>query len=169
MTNFNDANITKYVSDLFKEDNVTALGFFYSILALLSGLLTTYISKWMDKRKTKHEEENEDITLLSQTSSKLIEDAKTVSDMARIMLKDQDEFFQKRIEMAVADAKEECSKQIQDLKVEYQKMISDMEKEIKTLRDEKEILSKKVSELQTRLKKYEKSGTGPLSDESIKS
>ena len=169
MTNFNDANITKYVSDLFKEDNVTALGFFYSILALLSGLLTTYISKWMDKRKTKHAEENEDITLLSQTSSKLIEDAKTVSDMARIMLKDQDEFFQKRIETAVADAKEECSKQIQDLKVEYQKMISDMEKEIKTLRDEKEILSKKVSELQTRLKKYEKSGTGPLSDESIKS
>ena len=163
MTNFNDANITKYVSDLFKEDNVTALGFFYSILALLSGLLTTYISKWMDKRKTKHEEENEDITLLSQTSSKLIEDAKTVSGMARIMLKDQDEFFQKRIEMAVADAKEECSKQIQDLKVEYQKMISDMEKEIKTLRDEKEILSKKVSELQTRLKKYEKSGTAPLS------
>lgn len=169
MVNFNDANISKYIADLLKEDNATALGFFYSILALVSGILTTYLSKYMDKRKSKHEEQKEDMTVLSQTSSQLIENAKTVSDMAREMLKEQDEFFQKRIEIAIAGAKEECSNQIQELKIEYQKMISDMEKEIKTLRDEKEILSRKVSELQNRLRKYEKSGTGPLSDESIKS
>ena len=169
MVNFNDANITKYISELLKEENASVLGFFYSILALLSGILTTYLSKWMDKRKSKHEEQKEDMTVLSQTSSQLIENAKTVSDMARDMLKEQDDFFQKRIEIAIAGAKEECSKQIQELKIEYQKMISDMEKEIKTLRDEKEILSRKVSELQNRLRKYEKSGTGPLSDESIKS
>ena len=55
------------------------------------------------------------------------------------------------------------------MKIEYQALISTMEKEIKTLQAEKEVLNRKVSELQVRLRKYEKSGTGPLSDESIKS
>lgn len=179
MSNITDFNVTKYIGEIIKSDSSLS-GVLYGLLALLSGLATTFLSKWMDKRKTKKEETNEDFQVHLKASNDLIENAKTVSDMARDLLKDQEDIFQKKIEAAISGAKEECSAKIEELKSEYLSTIETLTKQVKILEFEKneliikmqnlegdnKVLTQRVADFQTRLKKYEKVGTGPLSGDS---
>lgn len=177
MSNITDTSIVKYVTDMLKSETSSWSGFVYGILALLSGLATTLLSKWMDKHKTKHEETKEDFETHLKASNELIENAKAVSDMARLLLKDQEELFQRKIEVAIVGAKEECNANIEKLKAEYQLTIETLVAKVKNLEKEKnelnekvrvleadnKILTDKLLDFQNRLKKYENIGTGPLS------
>lgn len=178
MSNITDFNVTKYIGEFLKSEPTSSwTGLLYGLLAMLSGLATTFISKWLDKRKTKHDEDKEDFETHIKASTDLIENAKTVSDMARELLKDQDDIFQKRIESAIKSAKDECGVKIEELKKEYLVTIEKLTGQVKALENEKNELTKKVeileadnkilterlSDFQNRLKKYEKVGTGPLS------
>lgn len=181
MSKFTDANIISIVSGFFTEDK-SWQGFIYSVIALFVGLFSTIISRYIDKRKTPKEKQQDEFKNMTDASTELIANARSVSDMARDLLKDQEDIFQKKIELAISSAKDDCSDQIASLKDEYQNVIATMGLQIKILQREKDeltkkidvlekdnkILSEKVLELQTRLKKYEKTGTGPLSDKTIK-
>ena len=159
-------------------ENVTdaQIALISGIVGTLLGTLGTILTKWIEKKKPKIQENVEVIQGIAQAASTSVDTAKTLADMARGLMEDQRDSFKEEIARQVLGAKEDCNEKIEELKRENELKLETMMCEIKTLTDDKSKLQARiivleadnrdlnaqVIELEKRLKKYERRETGPL-------
>lgn len=114
-----------------------------NLISALIGAGTSVGIQWVSKRRTKSEQNNDNIELFNKVAKDNILSAQSLIDMWQEMLDEKEKHFIYQIDMA----KESCSLQIANLREENNILVEDLRSKIIQLTLEKEIMSREIVSL----------------------